>query len=665
MDIDNQQEHYSSDNGKLESWVMTKCEEWRGHFDNNYREDFDEYYRLWRGIWNKSDSLRESERSRLVTPALQQAVESSVAEVEEATFGKGRWFDIRDDMQDQDKSDIEFTKNQLWEDMQYARARSGISEVLMNAAVFGTGIGEVYLEEVKEFVPATEPTGDGQAMAVGVYEKDRFLVKLRPVMPQNFLIDPIATTVDEALGCAIDMYVPEHQVRQDMDKGVYRDVEVGIVESDSELEPDQEMTYQQADRVRLTKYYGLVPRNLFDEAMQYAGDVDEIEEALTGNKETDDDSSYVEAIVVIANESVLLKVEANPYMKSDRPIMAFQWDTVPSKFWGRGVCEKGYNAQKALDTEMRARIDALALTIHPMMAVDATRMPRGAKPEVRAGKTILTNGDPREILHPFNFGALNQVTFAQGQALQDMVQQATGAIDSVGMQGVMNGDAKVGAVSMSLGAIIKRHKRTLLNFQDNFLIPFVSKAACRYMQYDPETYKAQDHKFVASGSLGIVAREYEVTQLVQLLQTMPPESPAYTGLLSSIVDHMNLSNREEILATLKQANEPNPEQQQLEQQQQMLQLEAAKAQLNKLQAEIQEINSRTEQNQVETQMLPMEEESRRISALSWSADVDDAGKEFDKQMKVAELKLKERDLEIKQQNTEIQKQLAQTNAKKY
>ena len=40
---------------------------------------------------------------------------------------------------------------------------------------------------------------------------------------------------------------------------------------------------------------------------------------------------------------------------------------------------KGITAQKALDAELRARIDALALTIHPMMAMDATRMPRGAK----------------------------------------------------------------------------------------------------------------------------------------------------------------------------------------------------------------------------------------------------------------------------------------------
>ena len=85
-------------------------------------------------------------------------------------------------------------------------------------------------------------------------------------------------------------------------------------------------------------------------------------------------------------------------MMQDRPVVAFPWDVVPGRFWGRGVCEKGYNSQKALDTELRARIDALSLTIHPMMAIDATRLPRGAKPEIRPGKMILTSGDPREVL---------------------------------------------------------------------------------------------------------------------------------------------------------------------------------------------------------------------------------------------------------------------------
>jgi len=71
----------------LEGWVGEKCQSWRDYYEANYSQRFDEYYRLWRGQWSHEDKTRESERSRIVSPALQQAVESSVAELEEATFG--------------------------------------------------------------------------------------------------------------------------------------------------------------------------------------------------------------------------------------------------------------------------------------------------------------------------------------------------------------------------------------------------------------------------------------------------------------------------------------------------------------------------------------------------------------------------------------------------
>ena len=652
--MENETKNNNYDGQKLEQWVIDKCDNWRDNYNNNYRESHDEYYRLWRGIWAKEDSMRETERSRIITPALQQAVESSVAEIEEATFGRGRWFDIRDDVQDQTGSaDIEFTRKQLDEDMQFGKARSSISECLLNAAVFGTGIGEVYLESAKEHIPHSQPTADGQMQAHGVIERERFLVKLRPVMPQNFLIDPLATSIEEALGCAVDMYVPLHQVEMDIEKGIYRDVEVGTVESDSELEPDQEMTHNTDDRVRLTKYYGLVPRNLFEDAEDDDLEEDEIAVALNpyGSKE-DKDSSYVEAIVIIANETTLLKVVANPFMMEDRPIVAFKWDNVPSRFWGRGICEKGYNSQKALDTELRARIDALALTVHPMMAVDASRMPRGSQFTIAPGKTLLTNGNPAEILQPFKFGAVDNITFSQGQQLQTMVQQATGAVDNTSP---MNPDGTAAGMSMSLGAIIKRHKRTLLNFQDTFLIPFVEKAMHRYMQFDPELYKAQDHKFVASSSLGIIAREYEVTQLVQLLQTMPAESPMYSILVESIVDSMNLSRREEIITTIKQANQPpSPEQQQAAMQEEQLrkqfELEMAKVTLQKMKLEAAEIQSRVMQNQVETQLLPVAEETDRIAAIAKTLPAD----EFEQALAMAELSLKQQELDTKENIVKLQ-----------
>jgi hypothetical protein len=464
-------------------------------------------------------------------------------------------------------------------------------------------------------------------------------------LPQNFLIDPASPTIEEALGVAIDEFVPKHQVEQNIEKGIYLDVDIEQASPDQDLEPDQDLTIYTEDKVRLTKYYGLVPTDLFKEAMSGEDYV----EPADDEAEDENESEYTEAIIIIANGGVLLKVEANPYMMQDRPLVAFPWDVVPGRFWGRGICEKGYNSQKALDAELRARIDALAMTVHPMMAMDATRMPRGSKLEVRPGKNILTNGNPNEVLMPFKFGSIDQITFAQAEQLQKMVQMATGAVDAGGMSGVINGEAAAGAVSMSLGAIIKRHKRTLINFQDCFLIPLIEKSAYRYMQYDPENFPAQDFKFVASSSLGVIAREYEVTQLVQLLQTLGQDSPMYPMLVEAVVDNMSLSNREELIAQLKQLSQPNPQAQQAQQMQMEQQMATVQAQVQLLQAQAAESQGRAVKYQTEAQAIPTQLETDRIKAVSGSLQPDDKGdKEFEKRARLAELVLKEREITSKE-----------------
>jgi hypothetical protein len=268
---------------------------------------------------------------------------------------------------------------------------------------------------------------------------------------------------------------------------------------------------------------------------------------------------------------------------------------------------------------------------------------------------ILTNGDPREVLQPFNFGQVNQITFAQAGALQQMVQQATGAVDSAGLAGNVNGEATAAGISMSLGAVIKRHKRTLINFQQSFLIPFVKKAAYRYMQFDPENYPVADYKFNASSTLGIIAREYEVTQLVQLLQTMGQDSPLYMTLVQSVIDNMNLSNREELLSAMQQAMQPTQEAQQMQMQQQQMQMATQQAQMqlqqsqtNALNAQAQESSARAQKLAAEAQAVPMELEIDRINAVTRNLKEGDAeDKEFERRMKFAETLIKEKEVEGK------------------
>jgi len=631
----------------LEAWVQANVNDWADYYDQNFRKKHERYRRTFNGEYNVSDKERDSERSKIVSPATQQAVESSCAEVEEATFGTGVIFDINDDVGDKDDADIVYLRTKLHEDLERNNVRKDLGECIFNAAIDGTGIAEIELCTIKEQKPSTRDAGGGMT-AIGVEVGDRVAVKIRPIQRRNFRIDPAATCIDEALGVAIEEFVPLHSVEAKMEDGTFIDQDIRPAASDDDIVANPSLSnYPTDNTVKLTRYYGLVPTALLKKAQDE--ELDEGEEWMS--IEVDDESTYTEAIVVIANDGLLLKAEANLYMMSDRPVVAFQWDVQSSQFDGRGVCEKAFNSQNALDTEIRARIDALALTVHPMLAMDANAVPRGAKPQVKPGQTILTNGRPQDTLMPFNFGTVDQITFSQAAQMERMVQQSTGAVDSVGFAEQANaGNGTAAGISMSLGAVLKRHKRTLINFQQGMLIPAIRKIAWRYMQFDPEHYPIRDYKFVVNSTLGLVGREYVMTQLVQLLQTMPPESPAYNAVLMAVVDNSQVSNREELKGLLEQAGQPTEEQQQAQQMEQQKAMELHQAQVAVLEAQAAESNARATKYNEEARWAETEAKAAlmRAAPLNRDDEVDDS-KEFERRLAIADRSLKAREIGIKEQ----------------
>ncbi|MFN5251412.1 MAG: hypothetical protein ACK5DE_10205, partial [Bacteroidota bacterium] len=346
----------------------------------------------------------------------------------EAIFGNGEFFDISDDIKDIDGNplDIEAIRKQLHEDFKKDKIKKSVDQIELMAEIYGTGIGEILVGTEIEYTPATQPMPGVQAAAIGVQESERVTVKIKPVNPKNFLIDPNADSIDDALGVAIEKYVSIHKVVENIEKGIYKKANIGPVYSDDDLEPTQELRTFHDDKVKLLTYYGLVPKEyLYPEE-------DDYEELFPEGSEADEHCNLVEAIVVIANDGILLKAEESPYMMKDRPVVAYQDDTVPGRFWGRGTVEKAYNMQKAIDGQLRAHMDSLALTTAPMIAMDATRLPRGAKFEIKPGKAILTNGAPSEILYPFKFGQTDGNAVAAAQNFERMLLQSTGTVDSAG-----------------------------------------------------------------------------------------------------------------------------------------------------------------------------------------------------------------------------------------
>ena len=692
---------------ELTQWVMTRVRQWRDHRRQNYEYLWDQYERLWRGLWMPEDKNKKSERSTLVTPGLGEAVENIVAEVEEAVFGRGDFFDIKAEVSDgQDLQKItDQNKAHLKEDLGASDFVSNVGEALINGAVYGSGIGEILIETFKkrEITAGVAAAMEGMETATPPEAQVRVTevswAVLQSVNPRNFLIDPTAKTIDKALGVAIEEYVGAHIIKAGQKDGSYRAVEIGTAAGDTEIGADRQMENEYVhDKVHIVRYYGLVPKHLLlppgqveelfpapqnegealgemvrqAEAMaeEVVADLSEKqpeETAQSGEKPVEPiEADMIEAVVFIANDGICIKAVENPYLMKDRPVVAFPWDIVPGRFWGRGVCEKGLVPQKVMDAEMRARIDALAYISAPMMAMDASKLPRGFQLTVRPGKSVLTNGDPNTILRPMHFGQLEQSTFTHSQQLDQMIQRATGSLDVIALA-QRGGDARPGAVSMMLSGIVKRHKRTLMGFVDRFFIPALRKIMWRNMQFYPERYTPVNWSFVASSTMGILQREYETQNLVSLMNTMEPQSPEYKMLLMGVIANTGLTHRTQIIDMLKNSIAQAQQAQQMQLSQaadpQMAQLQSQAAQVEvelriaEGRAKIRELNSRANLQDVKARNEMLEPQFRQMEVATkgiYQVAADRQKQEFDRRMAATDRYLKLEDIRSNERIAHIQ-----------
>lgn len=543
----------------IADFILSKVLPWEDSRNSNYVDNWDEYYRMVKGVWSNQDKTRQSERSKAIMPTLAQAVETTVAEEEEATFGRKQWLifedEYMDDISEQEKllRSLGLTRinKQFLDDCNEANVPSLVVESFLNGAIYGTGIAKVTVYKDPEWVPM--PGGGTKVVEI-------LRVKPEPISPYEFVIDPAARTIDDAFGMAHITYVPTHNVTEKMHDGIYKEVPVGNWNQGSieGMSPDSGAPgaseigngVSANQHVRVIEYHGLIPSYLLPNE---------------GGSEDEETPRYTEVIATILNDSDCVRCVKNPFPFNDRCFIAFQQDRTPGEFFGRGVVEKGYWPAKVINSEVRARTDALAFSTHPMMASNAMMIPtRGTQMEVRPGRNIIVNGNPSEALMPIKFPGPDPHTFQQTAEMERMVEMSTGAMQGATPTNINARNSTATGMSMIQGAFIKRSKRTMQSIERSFLGPFVRKALIRYMEFAPERYPFFDYRFKVNASLGIMAREMEQSQLTQMLQTVPPDSPAYWMILKSVYDNSSLSNKDEMGQLmdqmLQQSLQPEPEQ---------------------------------------------------------------------------------------------------------
>jgi len=651
-DFNSEEEEVTQSDRELVAFVVDHCDKWRDWRDTNYETKWDEYERIYYGIWSAEDRTRDSERSKIISPATRQAVDNRVAETMEGFAGSGKLFEITDDGLDQDRTDVEVMQSLLIEDTHNNAYINNVSSIVKLAEIYGTGVGEILVKTEMERVPTTQPMPESEMAAVGVTEQQKVTVKIKPVNPRNLLVDPNADAINDSMGVAVEEYVSMYQIVQGIESGIYRKVDIEPHYEGDDLDPSHvESTTYEDDKVKIIRYYGLVPQEYLEEVQEEG---EEVVDLFPDESSADRLSGLVEAIVVIANDGTLLKAERSPYMMEDRPIIAYRPEVRPGRFYGVGTVEKGYNMQKAIDAQLRSHMDSLALTTAPMMGIDATRLPRGMKFEVRPGKNILTNGNPAEILQPFKFGSTDASNYETAKGFEAMLLQATGTLDSAELvKSAAGGGGQNNGMGMSLAmsAIVKKNRVAMASFQDDFIIPMVKKVAYRYMQFDPERYPMKDFKFTTLSSIGAITKEHEQQQLIGLMQTLGPDSPIVPIILRSIISTSSLVNKEELMMQLDQMSQPDPQAQEMQQQAQQLQMGLVQAQANELNARAQESAADAQEAQARAQKLLVEaslldDKVKADLVRSLSANINTRDKnEFDKRVKAAEMILKEREME--------------------
>ena len=104
--------------------------------------------------------------------------------------------------------------------------------------------------------------------------------------------------------------------------------------------------------------------------------------------------------------------------------------------------------------------------------------------------------------------------------------------------------------------------------------------------------------------MGIMAKELEMQQMVQMLQSMPKDSPAFNVILLAMFQNSSIHNRDQIVQALIQED---PQAQELENIGTELQIQQAQAQIQKTLAEAEEEKAKAIKWQAEAaQAVPNE-----------------------------------------------------------
>jgi hypothetical protein len=622
-----------------------------------YLQDWDRHERSYRRIWDGADSTRKSERDQYVSNLTQAAIDERIAEITDATFGYGRWFDLVNtptskanfDTEEQAGGgdfNVERISNVLFEQLQSQGVSDEIEQVAALGEIFGTGIAELVIQEYTEYTPEQRQRPDG-SIEHGTTQVRKKRVVPVAINPRNFRIPPGSTDIDSAPWVAVESFVPTTYITDGVKSGMFLDP--GSIPDypqrfEQLLESDQKKWPQRSGQVLLCRWFGKMEKGHLD-----------------GSKSKD----MVEAVVYVLNRSVVIRAIANPYMCQDRPFVVYRPKRMVGRFHGIGTAQDLHKDQVAADGHYRTHSDALAYTAYPVMGTDATRVPKGLKLDIHPGKNVLFNGRPSEIIERLPFGQPDVTSLNTSQTIIGWSKDTAG-VATAGNQPPM-GSPESGSLMIALSPILKRTKLAIRAFSIQFLQPYIMKTAYRLMQFNPEAFPAMDYTFRSLGTMSMGEREFESSKLSRVMATLGPTSPVTAILGAEMVALSPLRNRAQVGKQLKDIAAEQQKQQAEDHSGVMLK----EISLRKMAAEAGKLEAEAVRQVAEAKLAMAEAEhvEDRIRADIFKAMVTNSDSatpddiEFERRARAAEIVIQGRHVDEKARDREVNQRIAMAQMK--
>lgn len=543
----------------LARWILDTVDELEEQGDRDNTADFHQrLFNIWLGKYSEKLRTRKTERSKLIHPATSAAIDSFHSEITSATIDQKFFAALHDD---DENEDIAAMERQLRMDIDDERAgiRDAMSTIALMGAILGEACAEVYVMNKEQMGIVQNAIGEAEVVINGT----KMLVGLEPFLPYQFIRDTGANTLDDSIGLARRTYLPVHAVREIQARGAPFVDGFDVTSTEVKDEKRLDITVgpkSGANVAEVLKWHGKVPRGL----LPNENDDEVIEEDEAGNKTVKveyDEKDLVEAMVWIVNGQDILLERENPELMKHRMFLYYRMDRVPGSLRGRGVAEKAFNVQMGLDGNLRAQMDATALTVHPIFGINLNLVGRGFKPRKMPGSVNAFTGDPDQGMKRLDMGTINPEVFQNTSHLESLVALATSAMDNSPVNQAAS-VAQAGGPNIAVTSFLKKAKSAVQNFNTDVVNPFVNLAARLFMKLEPKVYKPTDVIFKAVGTMGAMAREIEYARVSNVMKTVPAQSPGWWALFIEAMDNSNTERREQLVefgkAMLEQAINPEP-----------------------------------------------------------------------------------------------------------